>query len=518
MCDATKKQRSHDPAKILKKYPDHIPVVCSSWPHGALTQKLLVPKQMKRDEFISVARTRCHWGTRESEITLADGSALPHAENMNDVYTRHASSDKLLHVSVHVGRHDEEDKLPRTLASEEGEASGAEERRPSAPQVFHMPDNDHATQLDDDAQKSREKTQRLTKKYPDRVPVLVKQAESIGLPYLDKKLLVPKSMTCAGLQQILPKHLGIQRDSFDWKSLYLYMGDEPLKDDALMSEVYKQYVDEQDGGLHITLRMNLPMQLPEAHEEDRYNESSDLAAIQSELDHSRNQLQQALAKAEAAEKRAAAAEQRADESEHTLTLETEKALEAELKMFSLEESLSFAAERVKQLQEEAMQAAEREQKLQEEIASKRQEFARLQAFASELQSRLDSQISEVRETLSAQNLAEEAAWAAKLQAVEARADKAEVAKEMALAEAKRVSERLSISEDRMRGSAQEMEQMKKKIASETAEKIKAQKEAKDLLEQLDKARDGFVHIHCDRFGLVTETPSGDDNEFEVLPA
>jgi hypothetical protein len=520
MTDAAKKHKSHDPRKILKKYPDHFPVVCSSSPKGGSTQKLLVPRQMKRDEFIEVARARCQWGKPDSDVRLSNGNPLPKIDCMVEIYNAHKSSDELLHITVHVGRY--EDELPRASVLEERTPTSDCDIKADGPQVFHMPDNDNAQPLDDDARRSR----RLQKKYPDRVPVLVKQAASIGLPNIDKKLLVPKSMTCAGLQQILPKHLGIQQENganIEVERLCLFMGDEPLKDNALMSEIYNQYVDEQDGGLHITVRMDLPMESAVVDQDDAADgqEVFDLAVMQAALDEAKEQLKRALAKAEAAEKSAAA-------KEELLVAEQKRTLEAELKIISLDESLANEVQKVKQLQEEAVQAAEREEELHQN-PEKSQGFASYQAaVASEITASFEEkiaqmqekharEIAELRQALDFGGRADADEWAAKMKVMEAKAERAEAAKETTDAEAKRVAEKLAALEQRLRKSDQEIELLTRKLASESAEKMKFQKEAKDFAEQLERARDGFVHVHCDRFGFVADNLS-EENGFEVLPA
>merc|ERR1740138_1466086 len=121
--------------------------------------------------------------------------------------------------------------------------------------VFHMPDNDCSTTLSADALKAK----KMLSRYPDRIPVLLKQASTPGLPELNKKLLVPRTMTCAGLRDIMPKHLGIAGETVAWDRLGLFMGDVPLEDTAIMEKVYNQYVDENDGGLRITVKIGAPL-------------------------------------------------------------------------------------------------------------------------------------------------------------------------------------------------------------------------------------------------------------------
>jgi hypothetical protein len=94
----------------------------------------------------------------------------------------------------------------------------------------------------------------MQKRFPDRVPVLIKQDQYVGLPDIDNKLLLLKSMTCAELRKSLPLCLSIQQESKDSTQWCLFIGDEPLKDNALMSEIYDQYIAKHDGSLHILIR------------------------------------------------------------------------------------------------------------------------------------------------------------------------------------------------------------------------------------------------------------------------
>jgi hypothetical protein len=133
------------------------------------------------------------------------------------------------------------------------------EKSPEAPNGDAESDDSQSLDfaLDRRSRKPTAQELHMQKRFPDRVPVLIKQARSVGLPAIDQKLLVLKSMSCAELRQNLPLCLSIQQDSTDctkWTRLCLFIGDEPLKDNVLMSEIYDQYIAEHDSGLQILVR------------------------------------------------------------------------------------------------------------------------------------------------------------------------------------------------------------------------------------------------------------------------
>jgi len=100
-----------------------------------------------------------------------------------------------------------------------------------------------------------EKARRVRMKHPDRVPVLINQAEAPGLPALDKKLLIPKSMTCKDLRKILPKHLGCGHLDVDWSTVIFQLAGVDVEEHELVSDVYDRCVAPDDEGIMLSLEL-----------------------------------------------------------------------------------------------------------------------------------------------------------------------------------------------------------------------------------------------------------------------
>lgn len=248
---------SKEAAKIMAKYPSHYPVVCAS-DDGAMTRKLLVPASMASKEFESIIRDRCAWACSDSLLQLNSETILEPG-SVSDIYSKHCAADGFLYVTV--SRSSTAERTPNACGSSGGEVATEPEKvapesvSQSVPPTFNMPDPDLSPQAQI-ASLDAQRTRRLTMKYPDRVPVLVRQAASAGLPCINKKFIVPRCMTVSGLQRILPGHLGLPPDvHVEWSMLQIFMGGACISKDATMNDVYDQYVDEGDGGLHITLRV-----------------------------------------------------------------------------------------------------------------------------------------------------------------------------------------------------------------------------------------------------------------------
>eukprot|EP00930_Biecheleria_cincta_P001661 TRINITY_DN102798_c0_g1_i1.p1 TRINITY_DN102798_c0_g1~~TRINITY_DN102798_c0_g1_i1.p1 ORF type:complete len:968 (-),score=291.69 TRINITY_DN102798_c0_g1_i1:210-3113(-) len=248
---------SKEAAKIMAKYPSHYPVICVS-DDGAMTRKLLVPANMASKEFESVVRDRCAWACTDSLLQL-NGETILQPGSVSDIYSKHNAADGFLYVTVSSSSTAE--RTPSGCGSSRGfvetepEKDASESMSQSVPPTFHMPDHDLSPELQQ-ASVDADRARKLLKKYPDRMPVLVNQAASAGLPRINKKFIVPRSMTVSGLQHILPGHLAFPADlQLEWSMLQVYMGGERISKDATMNDVYNQYVDDGDSGLHITLRL-----------------------------------------------------------------------------------------------------------------------------------------------------------------------------------------------------------------------------------------------------------------------
>jgi len=95
---------------------------------------------------------------------------------------------------------------------------------------------------------------RISKKYPDRVPVVCEKALNSTLPDMEKnKFLVPGTMPCGEFQYIIHKHLnqaGCGPEAFN-RTVYLFVQKAVPKMGASMWEVYEKY-KAPDGFLYVS--------------------------------------------------------------------------------------------------------------------------------------------------------------------------------------------------------------------------------------------------------------------------
>lgn len=540
---------SKDAAKIRAKYPGHFPVICNS-SDGTTKRKLLVPASMTSKEFESVARERCVWAGAESSVQI-DGETISHTCSVRDLYANYKAADDFLYVTVTSGRSAAKmdsidagiEAMETALEPERAAATAAAEKVPAAPEspsapcVFHMPDHDQESQS---ASGEAQRVRKVIKKYPDRVPVLVRQAASAGLPHIDRKLLVPKLMTASGLQGILPKHLAIPEDaSVKWNMLRLFMGEEPIPDDAVMKDVYSQYVDEDDGGLHITLKI------------DGAEESQDGGEEDTQAAYAR-QLKEAL---EAAQENADAAKQAAAYAE-------ERAVAAEQKAVFLAEQLASVEDKLGHLGQAYISETEKTSQLQAALDSTEAKLAAVAEQHDELQKTTQTELELLRNELKAKDDEREAMQMRILEAQQSAETKGtdlekalEDAKEMLKLETEKcnaVQKALNCCEEKVVLEAaqkaleqkkseqveQNLQMLTEKLAATAAEKKEAQEKATKLeerltaMEELEAKRqeaqraqaakeqeleaEGFVHLGWDRAtGWATELEA-EDEEFEVL--
>ena len=99
-------------------------------------------------------------------------------------------------------------------------------------------------------EKRRSEVQRILKKYPNRIPIVVEIAENSSLPPLDKsKYLVPEELTISQFIYIIRKRLKLQPD----QALFIFVNNCLLTSTSLMKEVYKEH-KEESGFLMIIIR------------------------------------------------------------------------------------------------------------------------------------------------------------------------------------------------------------------------------------------------------------------------
>jgi len=96
--------------------------------------------------------------------------------------------------------------------------------------------------------KRKEVADRIIKKYPDRIPVIVEKAPKSDAPDIDKKkFLVPADITVGKFVYEIRKHMQLPPD----KAIFLFVNNVLPPTAELMSKIYKDYRDE-DGFLYIT--------------------------------------------------------------------------------------------------------------------------------------------------------------------------------------------------------------------------------------------------------------------------
>ena len=241
--------------KLRKRYPAHVPVICVSSCDQSRQEKLIVPNHTTGAGFIAIALDKCAWATKSSKVLLCKGSLngealeVPTQKAMKELDSQYKALDGAMYFKVEAAEAAEAAKE----ASQEVPHKDA-----GGPQQFRMneavpPEQKSkasipAARKDDPAEKAR----RIRKKHPDRVPVLINQAEAPGLPALDKKLLIPMNMTCGDLRKNLPKHIGWD---VDWSKVTFQLAGDDVEEHELVSEVYARRVEPDDEGIMLSLEL-----------------------------------------------------------------------------------------------------------------------------------------------------------------------------------------------------------------------------------------------------------------------
>jgi GABA(A) receptor-associated protein len=97
--------------------------------------------------------------------------------------------------------------------------------------------------------KTREEADRIMKKYPDRIPVLVtKNPNSNNTPDIDKsKYLVPVDLTMGQLMFVIRRRLKLNPE----KGFFFFVNNSVTCNTDLVSTVYHHSNDPEDGFLHV---------------------------------------------------------------------------------------------------------------------------------------------------------------------------------------------------------------------------------------------------------------------------
>ena len=96
--------------------------------------------------------------------------------------------------------------------------------------------------------KRKAESERIRKKYQDRIPLIVEKAEHSDIAIIDKKkYLVPQDLTIGQFIFVIRKRLKLEPE----KSIFLFIGNTIPPMSALISEIYNQHKN-LDGFLYVT--------------------------------------------------------------------------------------------------------------------------------------------------------------------------------------------------------------------------------------------------------------------------
>eukprot|EP00756_Hemistasia_phaeocysticola_P007648 Hpha_TRINITY_DN14344_c0_g1::TRINITY_DN14344_c0_g1_i1::g.86771::m.86771/K08341/GABARAP, ATG8, LC3; GABA(A) receptor-associated protein len=93
----------------------------------------------------------------------------------------------------------------------------------------------------------KKESERITKKYPDRIPVICEKMDGSDVPDIDKnKYLVPSDLNVGQFLYVVRKRIKLQPE----KALFLFVNNTLPPTAALMQGLHADYKDE-DGFLYI---------------------------------------------------------------------------------------------------------------------------------------------------------------------------------------------------------------------------------------------------------------------------
>ena len=104
-------------------------------------------------------------------------------------------------------------------------------------------------QKENSLEKRKEESDKIRKKHPDRIPIIVERAQgSKDIPNIDKKkYLVPKELTVGQFQYVIRKRIKLDSQ----KALFIFIDNKLPITSELLTSVYEKNKDE-DGFLYVT--------------------------------------------------------------------------------------------------------------------------------------------------------------------------------------------------------------------------------------------------------------------------
>eukprot|EP00929_Paragymnodinium_shiwhaense_P078813 TRINITY_DN40887_c0_g1_i1.p1 TRINITY_DN40887_c0_g1~~TRINITY_DN40887_c0_g1_i1.p1 ORF type:complete len:638 (+),score=180.71 TRINITY_DN40887_c0_g1_i1:108-2021(+) len=257
--------------KIRKKHPGLVPVIClgPGTKHGSkdlVTTKLLCPRDMTGIQFrkVVIEKAPMPVGLTTDKFTLYLKTTGPEQllcdeMTMDRIDREFVSADGYVYVIIEINAV----KSPVREEEPVGEAppvqatSSEEVCNTLATQVFHLADQDSDDEDADNsgaspmgfasstrvAGRSHEsrvaRSRKILTKYPDRIPVHVKQPPRNNWPAVDKKFLTPMKMDCREFKEVLRKQLPEAVKDALWANVSLFAGNAMLKQCATMQEIYE---------------------------------------------------------------------------------------------------------------------------------------------------------------------------------------------------------------------------------------------------------------------------------------
>ena len=83
--------------------------------------------------------------------------------------------------------------------------------------------------------------ERILSKYPDRIPVIVENADKSTIPELDKnKYLVPGDLSMGQFMYVIRKRIKLESD----QAIFIFVNNTLAPAGTLLSQVYKEHKDE----------------------------------------------------------------------------------------------------------------------------------------------------------------------------------------------------------------------------------------------------------------------------------
>ncbi len=106
-----------------------------------------------------------------------------------------------------------------------------------------------------DSIKRRDECEKVLKKYPDRIPIIIEKDSSSQIKEIDKtKFLVPNDLTVQHLIFIIRKRLELSKEA----SLFMLVnGKTSVTGETGLQEIYEKHKDKEDGYLYIVYTSEL---------------------------------------------------------------------------------------------------------------------------------------------------------------------------------------------------------------------------------------------------------------------